>query len=214
MHLINRDDTNNVTNPVYSANLEPTKKDDTDYEHIYDYINETEEHKVELKDMPLSTPHHDQHRLENPYDEDRVSIKSGDVACDNSVAYSVPNTKEDGAHSTVSKPLPKPRLINITGATPVANAESISKNLTPDDEYVLHDATQKVINDDYVSLDTTHTPETEEYITQVITHTVESNGYTSVDVAHRITDNDYQEIVQRSSPPPGYSVPSNIPATS
>lgn len=51
MHLINRDDTNNVTNPVYSANLEPTKKDDTDYEHIYDYINETEEHKVELKDM-------------------------------------------------------------------------------------------------------------------------------------------------------------------
>ena len=33
--------------------------------------------------------------------------------------------------------------INTTGPTPVANAESISKNLSPDDEYVLHDATQK-----------------------------------------------------------------------
>ena len=226
MHLINRDITNNVTNPVYSANLEPTKKDDTDYEHIYDYINDTEEHKVEQKGMAISTAH--QHRLENPYDDDRISIKSGDVACDHSVAYSVPNTKEDGAHSTVQKPVPKPRYTNTDGATPVVNTESISKNLSPDDEYVLqyatqkvshdnfvlYEAAQKVNNDDYVSLDTTHTPETEEYITPVITHAVESNEYTSVDVAHHITDNDYQEIVQRSSPPPGYSVPSNIPATS
>ena len=140
----------------------------------------------------------------------------------------MPNTKEDGAHSTVQKPVPKPRYTNATGATPVVNTESISKNLSPDEEYVLqyatqkvshdnfvlYEATQKVNNDDYVSLDTTHTPETEEYITPVITHAVESNEYTSVDVAHHITDNDYQEIVQRSSPPPGYSVPSNIPATS
>ena len=213
MYLINRDNGNNVTNPVYSAAIEPTIKEDLEFEeHIYDSINDVE-HKVELRGMGLSTAY--QHRLQNPYDhDDRISIKSDDVACDHSVDYSVPNTKEDGMHSTVSKPVPKPRHTNDTGGTPVINAESINKNLSHDDDYVLHDATQRVNHDDYVSLDTTHTPETEEYITQAVTHTVESNEYSSVDVAHRITDNDYQEIVRQPSPPPGYAVPSNIPATS
>ena len=227
MYLINRDNGNNVTNPVYSAAIEPTIKEDLEFEeHIYDSINDVE-HKVELKGMGLSTAY--QHRLQNPYDhDDRISIKSDDVTCDHSVDYRIPNTKEDGMHSTVSKPVPKPRHTNETGGTPVVNAESINKNLSHDDEYVLqyatqkvshddyvlHDATQRVNHDDYVSLDTAHTPETEEYVTQAVTHTVESNEYSSVDIAHRITDNDYQEIVRQPSPPPGYSVPSNIPATS
>lgn len=219
MYLINRNNnTANVTNPVYCASVEATNKEDTTLpgyeEHIYDTIqcyDDMDEHKVEPKGMAPSTASY-QHSLQNLYDDDRVSIKSDDVSCDQSGAYSVPDFKEDGARSGVPKPLPKPRYTKKVNATHVADAQPAYKNLSTD-EYVLHDATQRV-NDEYVSLDTTHTGEPEEYITQEVTHTVEGNDYASLDATNYVTDNDYQEIVHQSPPPPGYAVPSNIPATS
>ena len=231
MYLINRDNSNSVSNPAYCTNIETTNKDfmtvpDCD-EHIYDSISfhddKDGEVKVQPKSMASSTAY--QHRLQNPYDDDRVSIKSDDVSCDESGGYSTPYVKGDGAHSSKPKPSPKPRCADVISTT---DAKSINRNLptndeeyvlhdarqkVDNDEYVLHDATQRVDKDEYVSLDTTHTFESEEYITHGVSNTVEGNGYASVDITQRKTENDYQEAVHQPPPPPGYSVPSNIPAT-
>ena len=226
-YFINRDNSNSVTNPVYSDNLENTNKDFMiDDEHIYDSISYHGEEKAEAKSVASSIAC--QHHLQNPYDEDdRVSIKSDDVSCDQTGDYSEPCFKTDGAHFSEPKLSPKPRYVNNTDVTPATDVQSIDKNITTnddyilhdarqkvnDDEYVLHDAKQRVATDEYVSLNTAHTFESEEYITQAVSSTVEGNGYASVDITKRTVDNDYQEIVQRSSPPPGYSIPSNIPAS-
>ena len=202
-----------------------------DDEHIYDSISFRDdkdgEEKVEAKNMASSAAY--QHHLQNPYDEDdNVSIKSDDVSCDQSGGYSAPYVKKDGAHSCKPKPSPKPRYINNVDITSATNTQLINKNMPTndddyvlhdakqkicDDEYVSHDATQRVNKDEYVSLNTAHTFESEEYITQAASNTVEGNRYASVDITQCTTDNDYQEIVKQSSPPPGYSIPSNIPAT-
>ena len=201
-----------------------------DGEHIYDSISchGDGEEKTEPKSVAASIAY--QHHLQNPYDEDRVSIKSDDVSCDQAGGYSAPCFKTDGAHYSEPRLSPKPRYVNNTDVTLATDSQSIDKNIPANDDYILQDATQKVNVDDeyvlhdakqrvatrtdeYVSLNTAHTFESEEYITQAVSSTVEGNGYASVDITKRTTDNDYQEIVRQSSPPPGYSIPSNIPAT-
>ena len=235
MYHICRDNSNHVTNPAYCSTFGATNIDDkalSGYEeHIYDTINcydDTYEqaYKAEQSNMEPSAAN-----LENPYD-DNISIKSDDVSFDQLGGYSVPDFKGNEVHSSMPKPLAEPRYANTLapGATAVAddNVQLTSKNLSTDDKYVLHDAKQQVSNDDYilheatqrhntdeyVSLDTMHVAEIEEYITQDVTHTAESNGYTLINPTHHTIDSDYQDVVLQSPPPPGYSVPSNIPATS
>ena len=214
---------------MYCGNFESTRKEDVTLpgyeEHIYDTINcyddKNDEQGVGSKSVAPSTGY--QHRLQNPYDDDRVSIKSDDVSCDQAGGYSVPDVKVNREHSSKPKPLPKPRYANKpdinaqlpTSKKPSTDNEYLLQAATQrvnSDEYILHDATQRVNNTDF-SLDTTHTVEAEEYTTQAGTQ-IETGEYASIDVTHHTTDNDYQEIVLQSPSPPGYAVPSNIPATS
>ena len=46
------------------------------------------------------------------------------------------------------------------------------------------------------------------------TLSVDEGDYTTLDVTHSYGGNVYQELVGQQPPPPGYSIPSNIPATS
>ena len=202
-----------------------------DEEHIYDSISlhmhdeKNEAAKFQPNSMASCAAY--QHRLQNPYDDDRASIKSDDVSCDQA-DYSTPHFKEDGAHSTKPKPLPKPRYANQDYLMPAVDPHLISKNLPADeDDYVLHHAKQKVndggcvsrearltnAKDEYVSLDAARKYESEEYITQAVTSTVENNGYASIDITQPTAENQYLEIIDQSFPPPGYSIPSNIPTT-
>lgn len=43
---------------------------------------------------------------------------------------------------------------------------------------------------------------------------VDEGDYTTLNVTHSNGGNVYQELVAQRPPPPGYSIPSNIPATS
>ena len=241
VYLANRDCSNSVTNPVYCGNLEAVSKDSfttmpDDDEHIYDSISLHMHHmhdekiaaaNFQPKSMASCAVY--QHCSENPYDDDRASIKSDDVSYGQSADYSTPYFKEDEANSNKPKPSPRERYANQDDLVSADHPHLISKNLpTDEDEYVLHHAKQKVNDDDrvsreamlrnskdeYVSLDAAHKFESEEYITQAVTSTVEGNGYASVDITQSTAENHYQEIAHHQSfPPPGYSTPSNIPAT-
>ena len=182
-YLINRDNCNSFTNPVYSANTEATNKEDiTGYkDHVYNAIDHPEDmdekDKVKPKSMASSTAYHN--FLQNVNDNERASIKSDDVSCIQSVT-------ENGEHYNKSKSLPKPRYTNDVIVAPVTDAQLTHKTLSADNVCTLQYPT---FND---SLDASHAVNNEEYITQEFTHTTEKG---SKEVAHITTDNDHQEIV-------------------
>ena len=170
MHIINRDNCNSFTNPVYSANTEATNKEDiTGYkDHVYNAIDHPEDldekDKVKPKSMASSTGYHN--FLQNVNDNDHASIKSDDVSCIQAV-------KENGEHYNKSKSLPKPRYTNDVVVAPVTDAQSTDKA-----PYAV-----------YVCTLQHPTTNDEEYIAQDIIHTTKNGS---------IDGNDHEEIVCHS----------------
>ena len=214
MCCIDRNNDQHVTNPTYSTDIGDINKvgfETEDVEHIYETIKcyDDEEAKEEPKSVAFSKNTND----------DRASIKSDDVPFDQTREYCVPDFNVSQALSSKPKPKPKPRYANFEAIKPVSKPQHdlpTNTNLQTEDEYLLHAATQRVSDGEYASLDTKCAEsegEGDEYITQSVPQTVQSNEYTSLNVTHHITEGDYQEIVHQPPPPPGYAVPTNIPAT-
>ena len=124
------------------------------------------------------------------------------------------NVKKSTAHyskNSKPKPQPKPRhskqlqpTANTTAPASYYNYSVPNSNLQSAASYYNYNVPssnpQSVDEGDYTALDLTHS------------HAMNNgNNYQQLEINN---GNDYQELMNLQPPPPGYSVPNNIPATS
>ena len=203
----------NINNPTYSSapsasnalatkniNDDPTLLEPDD--HIYEPIChgsqlEKEKHLQKANHKAASNIYYNTSQKPNNNDDDdddRLSIKSDDVKYDDTEEQRTSNVKKSTArYSKNGKPKPQPK--------PRYNKQPTANTTAPAVHYdVPRSSLQLVDEGDYTALDLTRS-------------NAMNNGNDYQQLAIN-GGNDYQELMAHQPPPPGYSVPNNIPATS
>ena len=185
----------NVNNPTYSSDPRaphPTKDIDDNKtppgydEHIYESICGPSGIEKQLEASNKAPQNIYYNASQKPTDDDdRLSIKSDDVKYDDTEEQCTPNIKESKAYYTKNgKPKPQPKPRHHHQPT-----------------YTTPAAAAPVTHNHYD-------------VPRNNTLPVDDGDYTTLSVKHSNGGNVYQELVTQQPPPPGYSIPSNIPATS
>ena len=118
-------------------------------------------------------------------DADRISIRSDDVQFDKPEEHCTSNVQENKAQyskNSKTKPEPKPRHSKKATTVLAVTGAAVAQYDVPVNN---HHVTADPAEDEYTALDVTH------------------GG---------AVNNDYQELIVGPPPPPGYAVPTNIPA--
>ena len=210
-----------VTNPVYMGDA-ASNKHQFDFP-IYEEIKEVYDHSGQP------------HTTNDDYDDvDRLSIKSDDVTntCKSSEPLPPPRQKEicttNGKATTqlVAASLEDEyaSLKNCTSGENLAPSKQQEAVVTtthePEDQLVAEDTsndytimiTPPTASNDYAALITPPTA-SDDYTTMTTPPTA-SNDYAALITPPTASAGVYQELVAAPPVPPGYDVPSNIPATS
>ena len=179
---INRDNSNNVTNPVYAGNVDTTKVTQFEEEHIYDVIksdNVDKKQAAEPKRKIRSNVYQNFSKNTNKNDA-TASIKSNELQ---SRVYCTPNSgNENTVHYSNQS---KPKKASKQTAKPVAETQPTIDSPT-EDEYILPDI-KCTTNNQYAALGETHRTE---------------NQYSSLQ-----KDAAYQGLVGQRTLPAEYTIP-------
>ena len=197
---INRENTNNINNPLYTGTVKPAKNDTTlseGEEHIYDLIKSYDDNmngKQEMKPKHKLPPNMHQNSLNGANrNEDCASIKSDEVTHDESRAHCMPDASiENPAYNKIPFPQSKPKVVKKPLPTPTSKAHRhmpTNKNLPHDVDYLVPDK-QHSVGNQYASLDETSR--------------AENNQYASLVARQHVA---YQELAGRSLLSSEYTIP-------
>jgi len=181
----------NINNPTYSGDPRgiSTKLSTIPgcEEHIYDAIGQSEKEEKQMEVKNKRSSNHYENAPKQPKNDDnadRDSIVSDDVLFDDTGEYCKPDVKETKAQYSKNGKL-KPQPKPRHSTKPTATTgAAIHYDIPVNNHPVSAD-----VGGEYASLSTTYP------------NTVN-------------TDNNYQDLIVQPPPPPGYAVPTNIPATS
>ena len=193
-----RSDDRHINNPTYSSDLRALRSPSTEQpsaplgyeEHVYDAICsasecEKKKQKPEANTNVPSNIYDNTQNGRNDDNADRISIKSDDIKYEDMEGQCTSDVKQSKAYySKNSKPKPQPKPRHSKKPT-TAPVAPTHYDVPTNNRYL-----PPADEGDYTTLDVTHS----------------SNGASGGNV--------YQELIVQRSPPPGYDVPSNIPATS
>ena len=185
-----------VTNPVYVGNVASNKLQFLT--PIYEEIRGVYGHSGQ-PDVSKSTPY--QNTADDDYDDvDRLSIKSDDIA-----------VNEDSCKN--SEPLPPPRQKKVSTTDGEATMQPAAASVGNEYTYLKNCASSEPLppfKQQEAVATTTHEPKAP---TQPVAGDT-SNDYAVLITPPTASSGVYQELVAAAPVPPGYDVPSNVPATS